>query len=123
MQFDARNPEVEFVQCAVCENGITGGRWFARVAHGEWMVALCCPLCFGSDRLPRLLSVLDAEFAPSVGWGNRRDRWQSLAACAQPRGNRSWKLWAKRARKLGGRSMLTRSWAKSLPSAAGDARS
>jgi hypothetical protein len=45
MQFDAYNPEVEFVQCAVCENGITGGRWFARVAQGELMVALCCPLC------------------------------------------------------------------------------
>ena len=45
MQFDAHSPDVEFVQCAVCENGITGGRWFARVAHGEWMVALCCPLC------------------------------------------------------------------------------
>jgi hypothetical protein len=45
MQFDARNPDVEFVQCAVCENGITGGRWFARVAHDEWTVALCCPLC------------------------------------------------------------------------------
>jgi hypothetical protein len=45
MQFDAHNPEIEFVQCAVCENGITGGRWFARIAHGEMMIALCCPLC------------------------------------------------------------------------------
>src|SRR5688500_14434177 len=45
MQFDAQSPDVDFVQCAVCENGITGGRWFARMAHGEWMVALCCPLC------------------------------------------------------------------------------
>jgi hypothetical protein len=51
MQFDARNPDVEFVQCAVCENGITGGRWFARIAHDEWTVALCCPLCLpGSVR-------------------------------------------------------------------------
>ena len=44
-QFDASNIEVGFVQCAVCENAITGGRWFARIKRGEWMVALCCPLC------------------------------------------------------------------------------
>jgi hypothetical protein len=55
MQFDAKNPDVGFVQCAVCENGITGGRWFARVGHGEFMVALCCPLClevFEKNPLP-----------------------------------------------------------------------
>lgn len=45
MQFDATNPEVEFVQCAVCEQGITASRWFARVACDDIMVALCCPLC------------------------------------------------------------------------------
>ena len=44
-QFDANNDEVEFVQCAVCEKGITSGKWFARIRNGEWMVALCCPLC------------------------------------------------------------------------------
>ena len=44
-QFDANSEDVEFVQCAVCEKVITGGKWFARIRRGEWMVALCCPLC------------------------------------------------------------------------------
>lgn len=44
-QFDATNEEVEFVQCAVCEKAITGGKWFARIKSGQSMVALCCPLC------------------------------------------------------------------------------
>jgi hypothetical protein len=44
-QFDASSDEVEFVQCAVCEKAITGGKWFARIKSGEWMAALCCPLC------------------------------------------------------------------------------
>lgn len=44
-QFDASDPEISFVECAVCEKAITGGKWFARIKHGEWMVALCCPLC------------------------------------------------------------------------------
>jgi hypothetical protein len=44
-QFDASNDEVEFVQCAVCEKGITGGKWFARIRNGQLVVALCCPLC------------------------------------------------------------------------------
>lgn len=44
-QFDASNIDCEYVQCAVCEKTITGGKWFARIKHGEWMVALCCPLC------------------------------------------------------------------------------
>ena len=44
-QFDASSDEVELVQCAVCEKAITGGNWFARIKSGEWMVALCCPLC------------------------------------------------------------------------------
>lgn len=44
-QFDASNPDCEYVQCAVCEKEIKGGKWFARIKHGEWMVALCCPLC------------------------------------------------------------------------------
>jgi predicted nucleic acid-binding Zn ribbon protein len=45
MNFDASKEDVPFVQCAVCEQGITGGRWFARIRCGERMVALCCPLC------------------------------------------------------------------------------
>jgi hypothetical protein len=43
--YDASDLDCEFVQCAVCEKAITGGKWFARINHGEWMVALCCPLC------------------------------------------------------------------------------
>ena len=45
MNFDASNMEVEYVQCAVCEKAITGGKWFARIKESEWMIALCCPLC------------------------------------------------------------------------------
>ena len=45
MNFDASNMEIENVQCAVCEKAIRGGQWFSRIKHGEWMVALCCPLC------------------------------------------------------------------------------
>jgi hypothetical protein len=44
-QFDASDMNVAFVQCAVCENGISAGKWFARIKHGERTVALCCPLC------------------------------------------------------------------------------
>jgi hypothetical protein len=44
-QFDASNDEAEFVQCAVCEKAITGGKWFARIRSGDRMLALCCPLC------------------------------------------------------------------------------
>ena len=43
--FDASEMDTAFVQCAVCEKGITGGNWFARIAHDEKIVALCCPLC------------------------------------------------------------------------------
>jgi hypothetical protein len=43
--FDASNLDCEYVQCAVCEKAIKGGNWFARISHGECMVALCCPLC------------------------------------------------------------------------------
>jgi hypothetical protein len=43
--FDASNLDCASVQCAVCEKEITGGKWFARIKHREWMVALCCPLC------------------------------------------------------------------------------
>jgi hypothetical protein len=44
-QFNASDMDVASVQCAVCEKGITGGNWFARIRHGDWVVALCCPLC------------------------------------------------------------------------------
>jgi hypothetical protein len=43
--YDAANENAEYVQCAVCEKAIKGGNWFARIRHGDWLVALCCPLC------------------------------------------------------------------------------
>ena len=43
--FDASDIDCASVQCAVCEKFITGGKWFARIKHGDVMVALCCPLC------------------------------------------------------------------------------
>lgn len=43
--FDANNEMVGKVNCAVCEHAILGGRWFARIRSGGYMVALCCPLC------------------------------------------------------------------------------
>ena len=43
--YDASDGDLGSVQCAVCEKVITGGNWFARIKHGQWMVALCCPLC------------------------------------------------------------------------------
>jgi len=43
--YDASDIDCGYVQCAVCEKVITGGKWFSRIKHGEWMVALCCPLC------------------------------------------------------------------------------
>lgn len=44
-QFDASNLECGQVQCAVCDNVIRGGRWYARIKCEERVVALCCPLC------------------------------------------------------------------------------
>jgi len=44
-QYDASSPDTAFVKCTVCEKLITGGNWFARIKHGAWTVALCCPLC------------------------------------------------------------------------------
>lgn len=44
-QFDASDPACACVQCAVCENPIKSGKWFARIKHDDRMVALCCPLC------------------------------------------------------------------------------
>lgn len=45
LQFHAEDQDTTYVNCAVCENAILGGRWFARIKHGDFMVALCCPLC------------------------------------------------------------------------------
>lgn len=45
LQFDAEDQDVQYVNCAVCENAIFGGKWFSRIRHGNIMVALCCPLC------------------------------------------------------------------------------
>lgn len=67
MQFDASNPDVEFVQCAVCEKAITGGKWFSRIAAGDLMVALCCPLCtevFDENPEPYMARI--RMFSPSV---------------------------------------------------------
>jgi len=53
--FDASDIDCAAVQCAVCEKMITGGKWFARLKQGEYVVALCCPLCtetFESTTLP-----------------------------------------------------------------------
>jgi hypothetical protein len=43
--YDASNPDASKVRCAVCDNEIRGGHWFARIRHEELVVALCCPLC------------------------------------------------------------------------------
>lgn len=65
MKFDATNPDCEFVQCAVCEKAITGGKWFARINQGNWIVALCCPLCaetFEANPRPYLRRIETIEF-------------------------------------------------------------
>ena len=43
--FDASDESASSVLCAVCEQSILGGRWFARIHSGGRLVALCCPLC------------------------------------------------------------------------------
>ncbi len=43
--YDATDPDTAFVLCAVCDKGITGGRWSARIGHEGITIALCCPLC------------------------------------------------------------------------------
>lgn len=55
INYDATDPVMEEVRCTVCDRSITGGRWYARLAHGEIMLALCCPLCletFNRNRRP-----------------------------------------------------------------------
>ena len=46
-QYDASDSEAERVKCAVCDQIIGGGKWFARIKHEQMniTVALCCPLC------------------------------------------------------------------------------
>ena len=45
LSFDASDDRIDLVNCAVCEQRIAGGRWFARINHSGFIVALCCPLC------------------------------------------------------------------------------
>lgn len=45
--FDASNPRTGRVLCIVCEKTTSSERWHARLAHGDWIVAVCCPLCAG----------------------------------------------------------------------------
>ena len=68
--FDASNLHTEYVQCAVCEKAITGGKWFARIKHAEWMVALCCPLCteaFESKPHAYIRRIETLEYMRSLG--------------------------------------------------------
>lgn len=67
LQFDAEDLDAGYVNCAVCENAIFGGKWFARVRHGNWMVALCCPLCaetFERDPGPYIRRIETYDMAP-----------------------------------------------------------
>jgi len=50
--YDASNLDSPYVQGTVCEKAITGGKWFARIKHRQWMVALCCPL--GTETFEKL---------------------------------------------------------------------
>ena len=64
LQFDATHPDVGYVNCAVCENAILSGRWFARLRHAERMIALCCPLCcetFESNPTPYMRRIETIE--------------------------------------------------------------
>lgn len=45
LQFNADLDDIAYVNCGVCEKAIIGGKWFARIKHGDLMIALCCPLC------------------------------------------------------------------------------
>lgn len=44
---ELRRPErdCDCAHCAVCRRTIASGKWFARIDHGGWLLALCCPLC------------------------------------------------------------------------------
>lgn len=44
--FDAAGPDTAFVQCAVCEKAITGGRWFVSESHTvNGLSRYVAPLC------------------------------------------------------------------------------
>ena len=67
MNFDATNLDVEYVQCAVCDKAIAGGKWFARIAHSERLYALCCPLCtetFERNPRPYVTRIMTLERIP-----------------------------------------------------------
>ena len=46
--FIGGGPDKAGEQCVVCGKSVEGGRGYARIKHGERMVALCCPLCLES---------------------------------------------------------------------------
>ena len=51
--YDANDLDCAYVQCAVCDKAITGGKWFARIKHGDWMIALCFPSSLRSSKALR----------------------------------------------------------------------
>ncbi len=62
--YNAEDLDVSFVLCAVCDKGMKGGQWFARIRQGDWMVALCCPLCtstFEDDPQPYVRRIQSLE--------------------------------------------------------------
>jgi len=64
--FDASDDLVSFVLCAVCERGLKGGEWYARLDAEDRKVALCCPLCLMAfARNPIVYSVPSAGMRSS----------------------------------------------------------
>ena len=63
--YDASNFDCDYVQCAVCENVIKGGKWFARIKHGA-----CFPLhsAGGSRDNSIALVSLCLTFIPASRW-------------------------------------------------------
>ena len=68
--FDASDEMVGSVNCAVCERTILGGRWFARIRSGGFMVALCCPLCEETFMKKPLWYVRRIETYDQMRFGN-----------------------------------------------------
>jgi hypothetical protein len=84
MNFDATNMDAEFVQCLVCEKEITGGKWAARIRHGNRMVALCCPLCLetfetNSDLYVRRLETVELLQATAGPFADATPRLPPIA--------------------------------------------
>ena len=80
MNFDASNPDTDSVQCAVCEKLITAGHWFSRISHGDYVVALCCPLCtdvFQSNSQPYIRRIQTLSLL-QTGGGSFRDATPQL---------------------------------------------